>query len=144
MVNFFTNYWAEILLSIITAGALGFCRYAYKQIKNYKNLLEQENKEEVTNLIQNQLQPFKNQIEDISNNLNNLTELHTQQANAIISSYKFRLIQLCKLYLDQEYMTTNQFEQLSEMYKVYNDLKGNGQAKKYYERVIELPIRDEQ
>jgi hypothetical protein len=41
-------------------------------------------------------------------------------------------------------MTTNQYDQLIEFYKLYIGLGGNGQAKDWYERALKLPIRDEE
>ena len=38
-------------------------------------------------------------------------------------------------------MTQDQYEQLSEFFKLYEALGGNGQAKQYYERTIKLEIR---
>lgn len=64
------------------------------------------------------------------------------QIALITSSYRYRLIQLCKLYLKQGYMTQEQYDQLTEFYKVYSGLGGNGQAKEYYERAIKLDIHD--
>lgn len=61
----------------------------------------------------------------------------------IISSYKFRLVQLCKAYIKQGYMTQEQYDQLSEFYRIYSELGGNGQAKEYYELALELPIKPE-
>ena len=57
----------------------------------------------------------------------------------IIASYRFRLVQLCKGFLAQGYITTGQMEQLTEFYKLYTGLGGNGQAKVYYEKAIALP-----
>ena len=39
MYDFLLTYWAEILLSLITAGSLAFCRCFFKEIKHYKELL---------------------------------------------------------------------------------------------------------
>ena len=39
-------------------------------------------------------------------------------------------------------MTSDQYEQLSEFFKVYSGLGGNGQAKAYYDKAMELPVRD--
>jgi hypothetical protein len=52
------------------------------------------------------------------------------------------LVQLCTKYLKQGYITPTQFEGLSEFYKVYTALGGNGQAKTYYEKILELEVRD--
>jgi hypothetical protein len=45
ITEFFSNYWANILLSLITAGALAICRWTWKQMKNYKTLLEEKDNE---------------------------------------------------------------------------------------------------
>ena len=60
----------------------------------------------------------------------------------IVDSYKFRLIQLCKTHLRDGYITQDAFEQITEMYKLYHGLGGNGQAQDYYERVMELEIHE--
>ena len=57
----------------------------------------------------------------------------------IIASYRFRLVQLCKGFIAQGYITSSQMEQLTEFYKLYTGLGGNGQAKVYYEKAIALP-----
>lgn len=59
--------------------------------------------------------------------------------NLIIASYRFRLVQLCKGYLAQGYITVNQMETLTEFYKLYTGLGGNGAAKVYYEKAMALP-----
>ena len=41
-------------------------------------------------------------------------------------------------------MTQDQYDQLTEFYKLYHSLGGNGQAKEYYEKTMELEIRSEQ
>ena len=60
----------------------------------------------------------------------------------LVSSYRFRLIQLCKIYLAQKYITQDQYDQLTEFFKIYSAMGGNGQGKQYYDRAIALPIRD--
>jgi hypothetical protein len=40
-------------------------------------------------------------------------------------------------------MTQNEYDQLTEFYKIYIGLGGNGQAKEYYEKAIDLPIIEE-
>lgn len=143
MVEFLSQYWPEVVLSLITAGALGTCKYAFNQMKNYKKLVEEKDQNDITNLIKKELEPIVKEIQNLKDDINKIQETHSLQLSSIVRSYRFRLIQLCKIYLDQEYITTSQFEQLSEFYKLYHDLGGNGQAKEYYEKTKELPIRDE-
>ena len=44
----------------------------------------------------------------------------------ILNSYKFRLIQLCKTHIKDGYISSHDFEQITEMYKLYAGLGGNG------------------
>lgn len=74
----------------------------------------------------------------------NLGDTEQRHLNIIIASYRYRLIALCKEFINQGYITTDQYEQLSEFYKVYHDLGGNGQAEEYYHRAMSLgPKPDE-
>lgn len=72
----------------------------------------------------------------LSDQIDKEEELESQ----LVASYKFRLMHLCKMYIAQKYITQDQYDQLTEMYKLYAYLGGNGQAKKYYDRAIALPI----
>ena len=44
----------------------------------------------------------------------------------IIASYRFRLIQLCREHLKAGFMTQMEYDQLTEFYKLYTSLGGNG------------------
>jgi hypothetical protein len=45
VAEFFSTYWANIILSLITAGALAFCRWTWSQMKNYRTMLEERETE---------------------------------------------------------------------------------------------------
>jgi Cdc6-like AAA superfamily ATPase len=55
----------------------------------------------------------------------------------IISSYKYRLVELCKALEQQGFMYQYQYDHLSEFYHLYRKLGGNGQAQEYFERVCD-------
>jgi hypothetical protein len=74
-------------------------------------------------------------------NLNEIQAKNDENFKLIINSYKFRLIQLCKTHLRDGYITESDFEQITEMYKLYHGLGGNGQAQEYYDKVLELDIK---
>ena len=73
--------------------------------------------------------------------LNEIQAKNDENFKLIINSYKFRLIQLCKTHLRDGYITESDFEQITEMYKLYHGLGGNGQAQEYYEKVLDLEIK---
>lgn len=142
MVEFLSKYGVELVMSLITAGALAFCKYTYSQMKNYKKLLEEKDHNELNDEIDKKLEPIVQEIEELRKYIREVDVNENNRINLIISSYKFRLIQLCQIYLHQGYMTNDQYEQLSEFFKVYSGLGGNGQAKAYYDKAMQLPVKD--
>ena len=142
MVEFLSKYGVELVMSLITAGALAFCKYMYGQMKNYKKLLEEKDHDELDDEIDKKLEPIVQEIEELRKYIREVDVNENNRINLISSSYKFRLIQLCQIYLHQGYMTGDQYEQLSEFFKVYSGLGGNGQAKAYYDKAMQLPVKD--
>ena len=142
MVEFLSKYGIELVMSLITAGALAFCKYMYSQMKNYKKLLEEKDHDELDNEIDKKLEPIVQEIEELRKYIREVDVNENNRINLIIASYRFRLVQLCQIYLRQGYITSDQYEQLSEFFKVYSGLGGNGQAKAYYDKAMQLPVKD--
>ena len=142
MVEFLSKYGIELVMSLITAGALAFCKYMHGQMKNYKKLLEEKDHDELNDEIDKKLEPIVQEIEELRKYIREVDVNENNRINLIIASYRFRLVQLCQIYLHQGYMTGDQYEQLSEFFKVYSGLGGNGQAKAYYDKAMQLPVKD--
>lgn len=52
-----------------------------------------------------------------------------------------RIIQLCKVYIKQGYITSDDYENLHDyLYKPYEAMGGNGTAKRLMEEVKKLPV----
>lgn len=143
MFAFITEYIVEILFGLISAGALAFCRYLYKQLMAYKKMLQEKENNDIVELIDEKLKPIVEDIEELRTYIRKIGDKERQDLTLIIASYRFRLVQLCKIYIKQGYMTQDQYDQLTEFYKLYHSLGGNGQAKEYYEKTMELEIRSE-
>ena len=142
MVEFLSKYGVELVMSLITAGALAFCKYMHGQMKNYKKLLEEKDHDELSDEIDKKLEPIVQEIEELRKYIREVDVNENNRINLIIASYRFRLVQLCQIYLCQGYMTSDQYEQLSEFFKVYSGLGGNGQAKAYYDKAMQLPVKN--
>ena len=142
MVEFLSKYGLELVMSLITAGALAFCKYMHSQMKNYKKLLEEKDHDELDDEIDKKLEPIVQEIEELRKYIREVDVNENSRVNLIIASYRFRLVQLCQIYLRQGYMTSDQYEQLSEFFKVYSGLGGNGQAKAYYDKAMQLPVKN--
>lgn len=143
MFAFITEHIVEILFGLISAGALAFCRYLYKQLMAYKKMLQEKENNDIVELIDEKLKPVVEDIEELRTYIRKIEDKERQDLTLIIASYRFRLVQLCKIYIKQGYMTQDQYDQLTEFYKLYHSLGGNGQAKEYYEKTMELEIRSE-
>lgn len=143
MFTFIAEHLVEIFFGLVSAGALAFCKYLHSQLKNYKKLLEESKDTELEKTIDSRIEPIQREVEELRKYIMETKEIEQNHLQLIISSYKFRLVQLCKAYIKQSYMTQEQYDQLSEFYRIYLGLGGNGQAKEYYELALELPIRSE-
>ena len=51
MLTFLAEHIIEIIFGLVSAGALAFCRYLYKQLKSYKQLLEEKKYEDLDDRI---------------------------------------------------------------------------------------------
>lgn len=143
MLTFLAEHIIEIIFGLVSAGALAFCRYLYKQLKSYKQLLEEKKYEDLDDRIDEKLKPILEDIEEIRAYIIKIRDKESRDLSLITASYRFRLVQLCKLYIKKGYMTQDEYDQLTEFFKLYTSLGGNGQAKEYYDKAVVLPIRPE-
>lgn len=142
MSTFIAQHFIEIFFGLISAGLLAFCRYIYTQMKMYQKLAEEKKDEQLEELIEEHIAPIKEDLNNLRSFVLEEKKISERYIEIILASYKFRLIQLCQSFLKQGYMTSGQYEQLVEFFKVYAGLGGNGQAKEYYERTLKLPLKD--
>ena len=157
-----TEYGIEIFFGLVSAGLLAYCKSLFAQKKE----LEKRKEEDMTRLhrqmILDEIEPIVKELKRIKEkvdkgfsdlkhdadnthakmykDLDKVVQKNDKNLELIIDAYKYRLIQLCKTHLRDDYITQEDFDQITEMYKLYNGLGGNGQAKEYYDRVMELDI----
>lgn len=133
----------EILFGLISAIVLGYAKYKGDKLKKErdeaKQLIEEKKRQEMEQSIEVKLEPIYEELEELRRYIRETKDIEKSHMNLIIASYRFRLIQLCKGFLNQGYMTMDQRTQLDEFYTLYTGLGGNGQAKIYYEQCINLP-----
>lgn len=144
MLEFITTHLLEIIFGLISAGALAFCKHLHSKMKTYKKLIEEKENSTLDNTIETHIEPIRQEIEELRKYVLESNKIANNHMDVILASYRFRLTQLCKAYIQQGFMTNGEYEQLVEFYKVYTSLGGNGQAKTYYERAIQLPVHDVQ
>lgn len=167
------KYTLEIIFGLISAGALAFCKYLWGRNKKLEEMQQADQNRQYRQMIIDEIEPIieelgriRNEINDVNTKvsselnaleskeenehkhmyqvLNDAQDENEKNFNLIINSYKFRLIQLCKTHLRDDYITESDFEQITEMYKLYHGLGGNGQAQEYYEKVLKLDVRPDE
>ena len=144
MLEFITTHLLEIIFGLISAGALAFCKHLHSKMKTYKKLTEEKENSTLDNTIETHIEPIRQEIEELRKYVLESNKIANNHMDVILASYRFRLTQLCKAYIQQGFMTNGEYEQLVEFYKVYTSLGGNGQAKTYYDRAVQLPVHDTQ
>jgi hypothetical protein len=134
----------EILFALISAGVLGYAKTTVakikKELEESKKEAAEKERQALNATIEVHLEPVYEELEELRKYIRDTENIEKSHMNLIIASYRFRLVQLCKAFLKQEYITPEQLEQLSEFYKLYTGLGGNGSAKIYYDRAANLPV----
>lgn len=146
------EWGTEILFGLISAAVMGWAKWHGDKLKkekvqaeeNAKILAEQNLDKKIDTHIEVELEPIYQELEDLRKYCRDNENLEKSHMNLIVASYRFRLVQLCKGFLNQGYITTAQMEQLSEFYKLYKGLGGNGQAEVYYNKAISLPLKTDE
>lgn len=165
-----TKYALEIFFGLVSAGALAFCKHLYSKNKKLEEMQKADQNRQYRQMILDEIEPIINEITRLKSeitkvdtdakvaltqfkteadatkqcmysDLNEIQAKNDENFKLIINSYKFRLIQLCKTHIRDGYISESDFEQITEMYKLYHGLGGNGQAQEYYDKVLELEIK---
>lgn len=169
LATILSNYGVELIFGLVSAGLLAFCKHLHTQNKELKRLQEEDKNRQYREMILSEIEPIIDELTKVEHEMSTFenstqTAIASIEANAakehkamykdldevqaknnrnfnlIINSYKFRLIQLCKSHLKDGFITQEDYDQISEMYKLYKGLGGNGQAEEYYNKVQALEI----
>lgn len=75
--------------------------------------------------------------------LKNITEKEQTLEKETRCAWRYRIRQLCHIYIARGYMSYEEYTQLQEMFNIYAAIGGNGQTKELYERTITLEIKSD-
>ena len=101
------------------------------------------------------LKPMQDEIEHLKDDIQELlTSFEKQgldlenmrQSEEILqketrSAWRYRIRQLCHVYMERGCMTADEYDQLQKMFGIYEAIGGNGQTKDLYDRTKILPIK---
>lgn len=140
--QFLIDYGTEILFSVTGVIITTLSAALIQRARQYKKLKQEMEQKRAEEWIEGKLDPIWHELEEIRAYVRKTEVLEETRIALIVSSYKFRLIQLCKGIIAKGYMTQREYDQLTEFFKLYEGLGGNGQAKEYYEKAIQCPVHD--
>lgn len=161
MEAFLVEWGTEIILSLVIAMLTYYFKKDAKEKdaerQHYQQLLEEERNGKTEDMVDEkikiQLKPLIDDLEEIRRQVIKLTDHHEDDVKKIncdhvedlkkindnmaliISSYRYRLVELCKGLMSQGFMYQYQYDHLNEFYHLYSKMGGNGQAKEYYDKV---------
>ena len=141
IAEFFANNWATILLSLVTAGLLGAFKSMGKKMKEYQNLLDEKDEKEIKKIVKTQLTPLETEIEELRGDLEELREETHERTRLGVAAFRIALIQLCKQYIANGYITALQFERLTELHNVYLTLSEDDRVEEWFEKAKSLPTQ---
>ena len=146
MLEFLAEWGNELILALIAAGITAYFKGKSNALKNklagYEKAMEEKKEEKYEHMVEAKLEPIYEELEALRTYIRETESIEKTHMSLIIASYRFRLIQLCKEFIRQGYLTQAQYDQLSEFYRVYTGLGGNGQAQNYYNKAIALEIKE--
>ena len=147
MEAFLLNWGTELLFALLAAGVTGFFKWKSSKLKkkldDYETMVNDQTAQKNEEMMESKLEPIYQELEDLRAYIRETQNIEKAHMALIIASYRFRLVQLCKQFIKQGYITTSQYEQLSEFYKLYVGLGGNGSAKEWHDKAVQLQMRDD-
>lgn len=131
--NFFAQHWIELLFSLLSVGIVGYIRHLVNVVNKYQKLMNDQNEERIREIIKEELKPVMDEI-----------TIERKKFEALKNDYRSQLIRKCEEVLQRGSVTMLEFNILTELWKVYHEgLGGNGQGEDFYQRVCQLPIKND-
>lgn len=161
MLEFLAAWAGELILGLI---ATAITIYFKKQINRLETELdkakkfdEQQEEEVICQLIEKKISPLKAEHLQIDHNVEDrMKVLYEELENiraferktridsdelkqVLLDSWKYRLQELCEVYLKRGSITVDEFRQIQEFYGCYTSLGGNGIIKILFDKIKDLP-----
>lgn len=161
MLEFLAAWAGEIILGLVATAITIYFKSQINKLKEELNKAElydkKQEEEAVCELIDKHMAPLKaehvqmdHSIEDriqvLYEELENIraferkTRIDSDELKKVLlDSWKYRLKELCEVYLKRGNITVDEFRQLQEFYGYYTTLGGNGIIQTLFEQVQKLP-----
>lgn len=99
-------------------------------------------KDDITEIL-NQLKAQGVDLSNVNERLDIIENKENRLEHETRSAWRYRIRQLCHVYIARGYMSYDEYLQLQEMYNLYAAIGGNGQTKELYEKTTKLEIKSD-
>lgn len=86
-------------------------------------------------------QVLEEPISEVNSTLNNIEKKQELIKQGTLAILHYRIYEDANQYIAQGYITTEQMDDLEHLFSPYEELGGNGTAKKLYKKCLDLPMR---
>jgi hypothetical protein len=161
MLEFLAAWAGELILGLVaTAITIYFKKQINRleiELEKAKKFDEHQEEEAICQLIEKKISPLKAEHLQIDHNVEDrMKVLYEELENiraferktridsdelkqVLLDSWKYRLQELCEVYLRRGSITVDEFRQLQEFYSCYTSLGGNGVIKILFDKIKDLP-----
>lgn len=143
--------WEQVWGVVITTIIVGIVRCMYSFWKEQREKYEQEQRTK-NNIIQalmknnEELIDWRKDMEQrhiqLEQELQSINQYLQKVSHSDLILMRDRILQSCRYFISQGYVTITARENITEMFHCYTDIGGNGTCKMMYEQMLELPIKE--
>ena len=155
MVNFIAEHWVSLIFGMLSAGLLGYFRHLYTKFQKAEKQEKEELKAEIRKEyeekmktlkleMQQELATYKDEVRKDIDALKTDNARFERYFAAIRESWCYRYTSLCEAALEKGSVTTKEYMQLNEMWKVYSGIDGNGQGAAYHNKTETLTVTNKE
>lgn len=131
MMELLTQHWISLVFGLISAGALAYAKYISNEFKRFKKLETDNKQDELDDRMKKLMEPLQAKL-----------DVDYQRFEAIKQYFRYIIIEESERLLQKGYMTTDEYQKLSETFKAYHGIGGNSQAEEYYHKAMNLKIAE--
>ena len=93
--------------------------------------------------LQSELTEQNRKLQEVQRTISEFNKRMDLMAHGGMSLLRDRIIQSCQDFIERGSITLTARANISELYKWYSSLGGNGVGKYYYDKMLELPVDDD-
>jgi hypothetical protein len=108
-LDWLAQWGGEIVLGLAAAGIIAYFKGESNKLKQklqgYEQMMNAKEAKKTEQMVEEKLEPIYEELEALRTYIRETESIEKVHMSLIIASYRFRLIQLCKEFIRQEYLT---------------------------------------